>query len=118
MKHRRKGYMVNIELPVEYGYAGYSVDCLYMYSKKNEKYVLSMWLVGSIADDRFKIDSQEIDTQLISGTKETIEDNIDRIVGQASKTGFFDRYIERYEYTYKCFDRGNELFEQERLNAS
>ena len=25
-----------------------------------------------------------------------------------------DEYIEKYEYTYKCFDRGNELFELER----
>ena len=31
--------------------------------------------------------------------------------------GFFDYYINRYEYEQKCFDRGNELFENERLGA-
>lgn len=29
--------------------------------------------------------------------------------------GFFDYYIQRYEYELKCFDRGNDLFEKERL---
>ena len=29
-----------------------------------------------------------------------------------------EEYIERYEYETKCFDRGNELFEMERLGGS
>ena len=29
--------------------------------------------------------------------------------------GFFDKYIERYEYETKCFDIGNEQMEKERL---
>ena len=77
-----------------------------------------MWLKRNDIDDRFKIDSQEIDTQYISGTRETIRDNICRIVEQASLSGFFDRYIQRYEYEMNCFDIGNDLVESERLNAS
>ncbi len=78
-----------------------------------------MWLKRKDIDDKFKIDSQEIDTQYISGTKESIRQNICRIVEQASLSGFFDYYIERYEYTCKCFDRGNDLFEKEMIdNAS
>ena len=34
------------------------------------------------------------------------------------KEGFFDCYIDRYEYESKCFDVGNDLAESERLNAS
>ena len=30
-------------------------------------------------------------------------------------SGLFDYYISRYEYELKCFDRGNDLFERERL---
>lgn len=77
-----------------------------------------MWLKRDDIDDDFKIDSQEIDTQYISGTKENIEDNIIRIVEQASLSGYFDHYIERFKYTYDCFERGNELFEQESLKIS
>lgn len=29
--------------------------------------------------------------------------------------GYFDKYIQKYEYTYKCFDKGNDFFEEEAL---
>lgn len=112
----REGYTIRIKLPEECGYKGYSVKCTYKYNKQKEKYSLSMWLRRDDINDDFKIDSQEIDTQFIPGTKETIESNIIKIVEAASLSGYFDHYIERYKYTCKCFDRGNELFEQERLN--
>lgn len=118
LKPIREGYTIRIKLPEECGYEGYSVKCTYKYNKQKEKYRLSMWLKRDDIDDDFKIDSQEIDTQYISGTKENIEDNIIRIVEQASLSGYFDHYIERYEYTCDCFKRGNELFEQERLAQS
>ena len=112
MKCKSLGYVVEINLPEECGYEGYSVECRYSFNKKKQKYSLSMWLKRNDIDDRYKIDSQEIDTQYISGTRETIRDNICRIVEQASLSGFFDRYIQRYEYTYKCFDKGCEYFDQ------
>ena len=31
--------------------------------------------------------------------------------------GFFDYYIQRYEYEMKCFDIGNDLTDSEWLNA-
>lgn len=118
LRYKNKGYTIEIALPEECGHDGYSVECRYIYEKATGKYLLSMWLKRNDIDDKFKIDSQEIDTQRISGTKENIRQNICRIVEQASLSGYFDYYIQRYEYTYKCFDRGNELFEIERLSGS
>lgn len=119
MRYKNKGQMIEIELPEEYGYEGYSVECQYLFDKPKNKYLLSMWLKRNSIDDKFKIDSQKIDSQYISGTRETIKSNICRIVEQASISGFFNPYIERYEYTYKCCDKGDEIFEKERLsNAS
>lgn len=115
LKKIREGYTIRIQLPEECGYKDYSVKCTYKYNKTKEKYSLSMWLKRDDIDDDFKIDSQEIDTQYIPGNREIIEDNICRIVEQASLSGYFNYYIERFEYTYDCFDRGNELFEKERL---
>jgi len=115
LKLIREGYTVRIKLPEECGYEGYSVKCTYKYNKKKDKYSLSMWIRRDDIDEDFKIDSQEIDTQDIPGTRETIEDNIIRIVEQASLTGYFDYYIARLEYTFNCFERGNNWFEQERL---
>lgn len=117
----KEGYTIKIKLPEEDGYGGYFVKCTYKYHKAKGKYLLSMWLKRDDIDDDFKIDSQEIDTQYISGNKENIEDNICRVIGQAVSSGYFDYYISRFNYTYDCFERGNELFQQgnpkEKLNT-
>ena len=117
LRYENKGYIIEIKLPGEHGHNGYSVECRYKYDTEKEKYLLSMWLKRNDIDVRFKIDSHKIDTQYISGEKESIKQNICKIVEQASLSGFFDYYINQYEYICKCFDRGNELFEKERLGV-
>ncbi len=67
-------------------------------------------------DNTFKIDGQEIDSQYIKSSHETIKQDICRIVEQASLSGFFDYYIERYEYTCKCFDCGSDIIDQDVTN--
>lgn len=116
LRYENKGYTIEIKLPGKYKHDAYSVECTYRYDKEKEKYLLSMWLKRKDIGDKFKIDSQEIDTQYISGTRENIRQNICRIVKQATLSGFFDDYVKRYEYTCKCFDRGDDLFEKERLS--
>ncbi len=112
-----KGYTVESDLGV-YGYDGYSVECTYNYNKQKEKYLLCMGLrCRNMADCLYNID-----TQYIPGTKETILDNINRIIKFAAThedkhhKKFFDRYVEQIEYMCKCFDCGNEYFENERLS--
>lgn len=118
LRYKNRGTVIEINLPEECGHTGYSVECRYWFNKEIGKYALSMWLKSNNCNETFKIDSQEIDTQFITSEKENIKMNICRIVEQASLSGFFDRYIERYEYTYACFNRGNELYEEERINVS
>ena len=71
-----------------------------------------------------KVSSKKVDAQYLSGTRETIVENICRVVHYAvtavkdDKTRYFDRYVERYEYELACFGRGNELFEQENAARS
>lgn len=115
IKYKDVGRIISVELPEECGQEGYSVWCAYKYNKWKDKYSLSMWLKRNDIDDTYKIDHQHIDTQYIFGTKESIRDNICRVVEQISKYGFFTPYIEKFEHTYKCFDRGNDLYEQEKL---
>lgn len=120
MHPRCKGQDVEIKLS-RWGYKGYVAECTYYFDKKENKYSLSMWLRNTDIEDRMKLSSKKVDTQYISGTKETIIENICRIVYQAAMVAdengkkFFDHFIERYEYELACFERGNELFEQERL---
>ena len=113
IKYRDTRNTISIDLPEECGYADYSVECSYTFDKVEEKYWLSMGIkrkdIGNI---------HEIDSQYISSNKQNIKQNICRIVEYASLSGYFNKYIEGYEYTYKCFDRGNELFEAELLNGN
>ena len=113
LKYENKGHVIEIKLPEECGYKGYSVECRYQYDKNKGKYLISMWLLRDTIDDRFKIDSQKIDTQYISGTRETIRSNICRIVEQAYLTGYFDSFIHDFEKLYECFDKGFELLSKE-----
>ena len=121
MQPKFKGNTITIELS-DFGYENYIVECAYHFDKHEDKYALSMWLNRTDLEDRMKISSKKVDTQYISGTRESIIENICRIVhhcatvtdkGNGKK--YFDYFVERYEYELACFDRGNELFEQERL---
>lgn len=113
MYFKNLGHTIAFDLS-EVGYEGYIVECRYKYSKSVGKYAVSMWLRRKDIDDRFRIEHQEIDTQYVSGTQDNIRDHIARIVEQACKIRFFDPYVERFEYTYKCFDLGDTLMEKER----
>lgn len=50
-----------------------------------------------------------------NATDKTIYSAILKTVSTYLQEGFFDYYIERYEYELKCFDIGNEIEEQKRL---
>lgn len=121
MRPRCKGQTIEINLS-KWGYKDYIAECAYHFDKRKGKYSLSMWLRRNDMEDRMRLSSKKVDTQYISGTKETIVENICRVVHQAATVAagdgskYFDRFVERYEYELACFERGNELFEQERLN--
>lgn len=117
MKPKFKGQTIEINLS-KWGYKNYIAECTYHFDKNEKKYLLSVWLNRNDIEDRMKISSKMVDTQYISGTRETILENICRVVYQACISGYFDYFVERYEYELKCFERGNELFEQERLAQS
>lgn len=111
-----EGKCIRVQLPEECGYIGYSVRCIYKYDKENHKCLLSMWLLRDDIEDGFKLDSQEIDTQYLSNAPtECFEYSIKHIIECASMSEYFEKYIKRFEYTYKCFDKGNEIFSNEEL---
>lgn len=124
MKPKFKGNTLTIELS-NFGYENYFVECAYHFDKNEGKYSLSMWLNRNDMEDRMRLSSKKVDTQYIPGTRETIIENICRIVHQAATVAdkergerYFDHFVERYEYELKCFERGNELYEQERLSRT
>lgn len=112
LRYKNKGQTVEFDLPSDNGYKGWSVECTYIFDKIREKYKLSMWLKWEDIPDKFKIDSQHIDTQYISGTRETIRANICNLVDQCLESGFFDSYIAHFNYTYRCCDIGDDVLRE------
>lgn len=123
MKPKFKGHVIEFNLS-KWGYKNYIAECAYHFDEHEGKYSLSIWLNRNDIEDRMKLSSKKVDTQYISGTKETIVENIchviHHIVTVTYENGkkYFDPFVERYEYELKCFERGNELFEQERLSRT
>ena len=122
MKPKFKGQTIEFDL-TEWGYENYITECAYHFDKHKGKYSLSMWLNRSDIGDRMRLSSKKVDTQYISRTKETIIENICRIVYQAANVAdesgkkYFDPFVERYEYELMCFEKGNELVEKERMEG-
>lgn len=117
MFYQNKGYTIEIGLPKSCGNGEYSVECTYLYDKDKEKYALTMWIKNNSVGDKYKIESQEIDTQYITSTKEEIKKNIVKIVEVMCSRNYFDYYIERYEYMSKCFELGNDIMEQKNMEG-
>ena len=120
MNPKYKGNTLTIELS-EFGYENYFAECAYHFDRREGRYSLSIWLNRNDIEDRMRLSSKKIDTQYIPGTKETIVENICRIVHQAATAAdkesgerYFDHFVKRYEYELACFERGNELFEVEK----
>lgn len=60
---------------------------------------------------------EEAEHLIFNATEKTIYSAILKSTSNYLKEGFFDHYINRYEYELKCFDIGNELIEKERLGS-
>lgn len=112
--YTNEGYSITINLSQfnkDEKYKGYSASCQYKYNKENEKYSLCMWLKHSTMDQKYRVEYDGIDTQYISGTRDTIRENICRIVEVMMEQNRFDYFIDRYEYDMKCCERGAEILD-------
>ena len=112
-----EGYGITIplsQLNPETKYQNYTAFCQYRYEKDLQKYRLRMWLQHLDHGSAYRVEFSDIDTQYISGSRETIRPNICRIVEQAMKNHYFDHYIDRFEFEIACCDRGIALLEAER----
>ena len=99
MNPKCKGNTLTVNLS-RWGYPNYIVKCTYHFVKCKGKYSLSMCLCNSDVEDRMRLSSKKVDAQYIPGTRETIIENICRIIHQAAtvpdKDGikYFDKYVE------------------------
>jgi hypothetical protein len=95
----------------------YTVIAMELYNYETKKYEVTFYLKENSVDLHDLIEEQEkiefdVDYKIINSA-------ILKHVANLLSEGFYEKYISRYDYMLKCFDKGNELLESERTaNAS
>ena len=92
---------------------GYSVIAVTGFNTENRVYTTTLFLKENTIDTWKLIENAE--SLEFHANQNTINSAILKNVSMFLEDGFFDYYIDRYEYELKCFDIGNEIAEKERL---
>ena len=94
----------------------YTVIAIKSWNSDEHKYTVQLMLKDNTVDKWDLIEKAD-EIEFHVGYK-IINKAILKHVATLLSDGFFDYYIDRYEYELKCFNRGNELFENERLSGA
>lgn len=85
---------------------GYTVYAISKYDKQEECYYFTLYLTENTNDTLVLIEQKE---------KVKISDvyNVKDVIFKLNDEHFFDYYIKRYEYMLKCFEKGNDFYEEQ-----
>ena len=89
----------------------YTIIAIKIWNKENQNYTVELRLKQNTVEKWMLIDQAE--TLTFDVNYRTINAAILKQVAILLNEGLFDYYIEEYEYELKCFERGNELYEDE-----
>ena len=92
----------------------YSVIAYANWNKDNNNYEVTFYIKRNDIDILELIENFE-NVPFINSDFKSIRVDIANHITTLLSDGFFNYYINRYEYEQNCFDRGNELFEKEQL---
>ena len=105
-KYRNSNEIITIDL-----YNGYTVIAIS--TRENGSYITTLFLKDNTIDTWKLIEKAE--NLEFHANQNTIDSAILKKVSSFLEEGFFDYYIQRYEYEMKCFDIGDEIKQKERL---
>ena len=92
---------------------GYTVIAITGFNAENRVYTTTLFLKENTIDTWKLIENAE--NLEFHANHNAINSAILKQVSTFLQEGFFDYYIQRYEYEMKCFDKGNSIYEKERL---
>ena len=92
---------------------GYTVIAVTGFDAENGVYTTTLFLKDNTIDTWKLI--EQADKLVFHANNNTINSAILKQISTFLDEGFFDYYIQRYEYEMNCFDVGNNLVEKERL---
>ena len=105
-KYRNSNEIITIDL-----HNGYTVIAIS--TGENGSYITTLFLKDNTIDTWNLIEKAE--NLEFHANQNTIDSAILKKVSSFLEEGFFDYYIQRYEYEMKCFDIGDEIKPKERL---
>lgn len=91
----------------------YTVIAITGFNTENRVYTTTLFLKDNTIDTWKLIENAE--NLEFHANHNTINSAILKQVSTFLQEGFFDYYIQRYEYEMKCFDKGNSIYEKERI---
>ena len=92
---------------------GYTVIAITGFNTENRVYTTTLFLKENTIDTWKLIENAE--NLEFHVNHNIINSAILKQVSTFLQEGFFNYYIQRYEYEMKCFDKGNSIYEKERL---
>lgn len=90
----------------------YTIVAMANWDGDEKKYHVTLYMKRNDIDD-LKLIGRACDIEFESSVKD-IKTDIAKYVTTLLSDGFFEYYIRLYEYEQQCFDRGFDLYEQER----
>ena len=92
---------------------GYTVIAVTGFNAENRVYTTTLFLKENTIDTWKLIENAE--NLEFHANHNAINSAILKQVSTFLQEGFFNYYIQRYEYEMKCFDKGNSIYEKERI---
>ncbi len=95
---------------------GYNAVAMANWNNEKKKYFTTLLLHENTVN-KWDMLEDAANIEMESDMK-TIKRDMAQHVTNLLTNGFFKKYIDRYEYELKCFDKGYEFFEKERNEAN
>lgn len=95
----------------------YEIIAIAKWDKTSHSYTVNFMIKQKTVDIWDAINNDKTENIEFKSDVKTVNRDMAEYITALSKTDLFDYYINRYDYMMKCFDRGNELYEQERLGV-
>ena len=96
----------------------YTIIAIKIWNKEKENYTVELRIKENTVNKWDLIDNRndsKPEEFVFDTNYRYINSAILKYVSQLFEEGFFDYYIDRYNYEIKCLNRGNSLYEEERL---
>ena len=97
---------------------GYTIIAIKIWNKEKENYTVELRIKENTVNKWDLIDNRndsKPEEFVFDTNYRYINSTILKKVSQLFEEGFFDYYIDRYNYEIKCLNRGNSFYEKERL---